>query len=187
MKQRVSHSLVTTGIPSVFLVFSVLCLVILSLLSVGASQTDLRTSEKSLAQAKAYYEASSWGSSLLRQAKQYLGELRLMADQEDSFYTQAREYFESLPGISRSRLGSPESLENTSDYHVELVLWDSTEKTVRLEIPYSQRLSLAITMTVHYPDDPEGNCLELNSWYTSPETSWTPEAEHNLYQPGDLF
>lgn len=51
-------SFVTMGIPSMFLIFSVLCLVILSLLTLGTARSDLNTSILSMEKTTAYYEAS---------------------------------------------------------------------------------------------------------------------------------
>ena len=58
MKEK-NHLFSATGIPSLFLIFGVLMLVILSLLGYGTSRQDLRASSLSLEQTSAYYNACS--------------------------------------------------------------------------------------------------------------------------------
>ena len=48
-------SFLSIGIPSMCVIFSVLCLVILALLTLGTSRQDLQTSRLSLDQTTAYY------------------------------------------------------------------------------------------------------------------------------------
>ena len=59
MKEK-NHLFSATGIPSLFLIFGVLMLVILSLLGYGTSRQDLRASSLSLEQTSAYYNACSY-------------------------------------------------------------------------------------------------------------------------------
>ena len=49
----------SSGLPSMFVIFSILCMVILSLLALGTSRQDLQTSQLSLDQTTAYYKACS--------------------------------------------------------------------------------------------------------------------------------
>ena len=58
MKEK-NHLFSATGIPSLFLIFGVLMLVILSLLGYGTSRQDLRASSLYLEQTSAYYNACS--------------------------------------------------------------------------------------------------------------------------------
>ena len=58
MKEK-NHLFSATGIPSLFLIFGVLMLVILSLLGYGTSRQDLRSSSLSLEQTSAYYNVCS--------------------------------------------------------------------------------------------------------------------------------
>ena len=64
-----------TGIPSLFLIFAVLMLVILSLLGYGTSRQNLRASTLSLGQTTAYYnactEATDFYTSLVHTLKKF--------------------------------------------------------------------------------------------------------------------
>ena len=54
MKQK--HTFfVTVGIPSLFLIFSVLCLCVLALLTLGSSRSSLNTARHSMEQTENYY------------------------------------------------------------------------------------------------------------------------------------
>ena len=55
-------SFLSTGIPSMCTIFSVLCLVVLSLLTLNTSRQDLKTSKLTLEQTTAYYTACSTAS-----------------------------------------------------------------------------------------------------------------------------
>lgn len=54
-----------TGIPSLFLIFSVLCLAVLSLLTLGNSCSELNTARNSMQQTEDYYNACSQASTQL--------------------------------------------------------------------------------------------------------------------------
>ena len=58
MKQK--HTFfVTVGIPSLFLIFSVLCLCVLALLTLNRSRTGMSAAQHSLEQTEKYYNACS--------------------------------------------------------------------------------------------------------------------------------
>ena len=182
MKQRISHSLVTTGIPSIFLVFSVFCLVILSLLSVGSARTDLQTSGNSLTQAEAYYDAGTFASDRIRQAALYLRALLDAVEDEEAYFLQAEQYFTSLPQSVSENASAPSA---SLDYKVSQTEWDPAARTARLEIPYTPKLTLIVTVQIHFASSPEEPCLSLTGWYTVPDNSWEPAPLRNLYQAGD--
>ena len=66
MKQK--HTFfVTVGIPSLFLIFSVLCLAVLSLLTLGNSRSELSTARNSMQQTEDYYNACSQASTVINE------------------------------------------------------------------------------------------------------------------------
>ena len=58
-----------TGIPSLFLIFSVLCLAVLSLLTLGNSRSELSTARNSMQQTEDYYNACSQASTVINSAR----------------------------------------------------------------------------------------------------------------------
>ena len=157
MRQRISHSLVTTGIPSIFLVFSVFCLVILSLLSVGSARTDLQTSGNSLSQAESYYDAGTFASAQIRQSVLYLRELLSSAEDEETYFLQAEQYFASLPQEIQEQDPGQEA---ASRYQISYTEWDPSTRTAMLEIPYTQKLTLIVTVQPLFAASPEKSCLK---------------------------
>lgn len=69
MKKNTRHFM-TLGIPSVFLVFAVLCLVIFSLLTLNTSRSDYILSQEALEQTISYYEACSNATDLYCNAQE---------------------------------------------------------------------------------------------------------------------
>lgn len=59
-----------TGIPSLFLIFSVLCLAVLSLLTLGNSRSELSTARNSMQQTEDYYNACSQASTVSMRFRQ---------------------------------------------------------------------------------------------------------------------
>ena len=64
-------SFLSVGIPSMCTIFSVLCLVILALLTLNTSEQDLQTSRIALEQTTAYYTACSAASSKYQELTAY--------------------------------------------------------------------------------------------------------------------
>ena len=62
-------TLVTSGIPSLFLIFAVLVMVTLALLSYGTSRSDVRLSRNSIDQMEAYYKAAAEATERFNQLK----------------------------------------------------------------------------------------------------------------------
>ena len=52
-------AIITSGIPSLFLIFAVLVMVTLALLSYGTSRSDVRLSRNSIEQMEAFYKATA--------------------------------------------------------------------------------------------------------------------------------
>ena len=64
------HDFVTTGIPSIFMIFTVLVLVILSLMSLGTSRSDREESLLSYDTTRSYYEAGETATQIFSEAVQ---------------------------------------------------------------------------------------------------------------------
>ena len=73
-----------TGIPSLFLIFSVLCLAVLSLLTLGNSCSELNTARNSMQQTEDYYNACSQASTVINEIQTELTDAyRQATDQEE--------------------------------------------------------------------------------------------------------
>ena len=129
MKEK-NHLFSATGIPSLFLIFGVLMLVILSLLGYGTSRQDLRSSSLSLEQTSAYYNACSEAADFYSELVQALEGFQAQAKTETTYYQLVSDY-----------LNSQENVE-----------WDSEEHTAEYVKAFSDTQSLAVKIAVFWTD-----------------------------------
>ena len=129
MKEK-NHLFSATGIPSLFLIFGVLMLVILSLLGYGTSRQDLRSSSLSLEQTSAYYNACSEAADFYSDLVQTLEGFQAQVKSESSYYKLVSDY-----------LNSQENVE-----------WNSEEHTAEYVRAFSDTQSLAVKIAVFWTD-----------------------------------
>ena len=129
MKEK-NHLFSATGIPSLFLIFGVLMLVILSLLGYGTSRQDLRSSSLSLEQTSAYYNACSEAADFYSDLVQTLEGFQAQAKSERAYYQLVSDY-----------LNSQENVE-----------WNSEEHTAEYVKAFSDTQSLAVKVSVFWTD-----------------------------------
>ena len=129
MKEK-NHLFSATGIPSLFLIFGVLMLVILSLLGYGTSRQDLRSSSLSLEQTSAYYNACSEAADFYSDLVQTLEGFQAQAKSESAYYQLVSDHLNSQ----------------------ENVKWDSEEHTAEYVKAFSATQSLAVKIAVFWTD-----------------------------------
>lgn len=129
MKEK-NHLFSATGIPSLFLIFGVLMLVILSLLGYGTSRQDLCASSLSLEQTSAYYNACSEAADFYSELVQTLEGFQEQAKTERAYYQ-----------LVSDHLNSQENLK-----------WDSEEHTAEYVRAFSDTQSLAVKVSVFWTD-----------------------------------
>ena len=127
MKEK-NHLFSATGIPSLFLIFGVLMLVILSLLGYGTSRQDLRSSSLSLEQTSAYYKACSEAADFYSELVQTLEGFQEQAKTETAYYQLVSDY-----------LNSQENVE-----------WNSEEHTAEYVKAFSDTQSLAVKVSIFW-------------------------------------
>ena len=129
MKEK-NHLFSATGIPSLFLFFLLLMLVILSLLCYGSSRQDLRSSSLSLEQTSAYYNACSEAADFYSDLVQTLEGFQAQAKSESAYYQLVSDHLNSQ----------------------ENVKWDSEEHTAEYVKAFSDTQSLAVKVSVFWTD-----------------------------------
>lgn len=129
MKEK-NHLFSATGIPSLFLIFGVLMLVILSLLGYGTSRQDLCASSLSLEQTSAYYNACSEAADFYSDLVQTLEGFQAQAKSESAYYQLVSDHLNSQ----------------------ENVKWDSEEHTAEYVKAFSDTQSLAVKIVVFWTD-----------------------------------
>ena len=180
MKEK-NHLFSATGIPSLFLIFGVLMLVILSLLGYGTSRQDLRASSLSLEQTSAYYNACSEAADFYSELVQTLEGFQEQAKTETAYYQLVSDY-----------LNSQENVE-----------WNSEEHTAEYVRAFSDTQSLAVKIAVFLTDAASDNAASDNavsdtinagldvtssniagilSWNTVVTADWNPDNSQSVYK-----
>ena len=193
MKEK-NHLFSATGIPSLFLIFGVLMLVILSLLGYGTSRQDLRSSSLSLEQTSAYYNACSEAADFYSDLVQTLEGFQAQAKSESAYYQLVSDY-----------LNSQENVE-----------WDSEEHTAEYVKAFSDTQSLAVKVSIFWTvrtadstasdtaasdtaasdtvasdctvtnnaglDVASSNTARILSWNTVVTADWNPDNSQSVYK-----
>ena len=183
MKEK-NHLFSATGIPSLFLIFGVLMLVILSLLGYGTSRQDLRSSSLSLEQTSAYYNACSEAADFYSDLVQTLEGFQAQAKSESAYYQLVSDYLNSQ----------------------ENVKWDSEEHTAEYVKAFSDTQSLAVKVSVFWTDRTadstasdtvasdctvtnnagldvaSSNIAGILSWNTVVTADWNPDNSQSVYK-----
>ena len=180
MKEK-NHLFSATGIPSLFLIFGVLMLVILSLLGYGTSRQDLRSSSLSLEQTSAYYNACSEAADFYSDLVQTLEGFQEQAKTETAYYQLVSDY-----------LNSQENVE-----------WNSEEHTAEYVKAFSDTQSLAVKIAVFWTDCTadstasdnvasdtinagldvtSSNIAGILSWNTVVTADWNPDNSQSVYK-----
>ena len=180
MKEK-NHLFSATGIPSLFLIFGVLMLVILSLLGYGTSRQDLRSSSLSLEQTSAYYNACSEAADFYSDLVQTLEGFQAQVKSESAYYKLVSDYLNSQ----------------------ENVKWDSEEHTAEYMNAFSDTQSLAVKVSVFWTDRTadstasdtaasdtinagldmtSSNIAGILSWNTVVTADWNPDNSQSVYK-----
>lgn len=152
---------VSTGIVSLFMIFTVFCMVILALLTFQTSKTDLENAAYALHQTAAYYDACAKASDLCRELNEQCSQIYYESSDYDSF-------LENLTSLSL-----PES-----------VFYDAEEKCFILDVPFSQTQSLHVSIQLPSRETSMWS-LSVHDWYTMNIGDWTPDLHQNVLQKGE--
>ncbi|MBR2527392.1 MAG: hypothetical protein IKE58_02830 [Blautia sp.] len=179
MNQKNQNSLVTTGIPSIFLIFSVLCLVILSLLALGSSRLDLKTSELSLEYSRKYYSACNLATDILQSLREELSSSLggQASDRQSSLFRTAAD-------LADKYISDPSSTDPTEEIKVENFSIDASNGEMLLSIRYTDRLCLYIEGKI-LPES--SSCLSIDAEYVVPDKQWTPDVHQNVFLPSETI
>ena len=161
MKQK--HSLfVTVGIPSLFLIFSVLVLSVLALLTLGSSRSSLNTAKHSLEQTENYYAACA-------SATETVSQIRSSASQFAEKSAGEKEYFSRIKEFTDAQ---------------DTLIWDSDEHTLSFSEKISDTQQLSVVLELLYPTEKNTQALNILQWNTELISSWTPDNSQNVFKGG---
>ena len=97
----------SSGLPSMFVIFSILCMVILSLLALGTSRQDLQTSQMSLDQTTAYYKACSDATAQYTEITEYIRKTAESASDKERYLSQMKNLEKNFKNTVWSRQNMP--------------------------------------------------------------------------------
>lgn len=180
MKEK-NHLFSATGIPSLFLIFGVLMLVILSLLGYGTSRQDLRASSLSLEQTSAYYNACSEAADFYSELVQTLEGFQAQAKSERAYYQLVSDYLNSQENVEwNSEEHTAEYVKAFSDTQslavkVSVFWTDRTADSTASDTAASDTVNAGLNMT-------SSNIAGILSWNTVVTADWNPDNSQSVYK-----
>ena len=180
MKEK-NHLFSATGIPSLFLIFGVLMLVILSLLGYGTSRQDLRASSLSLEQTSAYYNACSEAADFYSELVQTLEGFQEQAKTETAYYQLVSDYLNSQENVEWN------SEEHTAEY--VKAFSDTQSLAVKVSIFWTVRTADSTASDTAASDTgnaglnmTSSNIAGILSWNTVVTADWNPDNSQSVYK-----
>ena len=180
MKEK-NHLFSATGIPSLFLIFGVLMLVILSLLGYGTSRQDLRASSLSLEQTSAYYNACSEAADFYSELVQTLEGFQTQAKTETAYYQLVSDYLNSQENVEWN------SEEHTAEY--VKAFSDTQSLAVKVSIFWTVRTADSTASDTAASDTvnaglnmTSSNIAGILSWNTVVTADWNPDNSQSVYK-----
>lgn len=159
MKQK--HTFfVTVGIPSLFLIFSVLCLCVLALLTLGSSRSSLNTARHSMEQTENYYKACA-------SATETMSEIR----------TSLEQYTKKAP----DEAGYFSMIQKLADHGNDLT-WDPDSHTLSFSVEISETQQLSVVLEIFYPQKNDPSTYQILQWNTELTGSWEPDNHQNVFK-----
>lgn len=149
-----------TGIPSLFLIFAVLMLVILSLLGYGTSRQDLRTSSLALEQTTSYYTVCTQASDFYTDTVPVLSQLKQQSQNVGEYQKLLTDYFSEK----------------------EDVIWDAATSKLYFVKSFSQVQSLLVVISIAKFWESSENPAEILTWNTIVTADWDPDTIQAVYK-----
>lgn len=157
-------SFLSMGIPSMCIIFSVLCLVILALLTLGTSRQDLQTSQLTLDQTTAYYTACSTASGQYQELIKYAK--NSLADSKDQ-----QGYNTKMSSVTKQYATAS---------------WDESAQTLSFTVDFTEEQAIYIEVSIPYPSGTSGKdrtlSPEILTWKTISTADWNPDTRQPVYK-----
>lgn len=159
MKQK--HTFfVTVGIPSLFLIFSVLCLCVLALLTLNRSRTGMSAAQHSLEQTKKYYNACSKATETVTEIRDSLTGYASDSSNESEYFAQVQAFADSREDFS----------------------WDPSAHTLAFSAEMTDTQQLSVILEILYPQDNNSDLLRIRQWSTYLTDTWKPDNHQNVFK-----
>lgn len=159
MKQK--HTFfVTVGIPSLFLIFSVLCLCVLALLTLGSSRSNLNTARHSMEQTENYYAGCASATETVSEIRDDLEQYREKASDETRYFSMIQKLADTRNDLS----------------------WDSHSHTLSFSVEISETQQLSVVLEIFYPQEKSSSAYQILQWNTELTGSWQPDNHQNVFK-----
>ncbi len=159
---RRKSTFLSIGIPSMFVIFSVLCMVILALLTLGTSRQDLQTAQISLQQTSDYYSACTKASTIYAEITKYAMQTVSAADDEAAYLSE---------------------MENITGHFSDIpVTWNQKSQTASFTLNYTDSQGLYVEIQLSYPSGNSGLTPEILTWKTVSTGTWNPDTSQPVYK-----
>lgn len=149
-----------TGIPSLFLIFSVLCLTVLSLLTLGKSRNELQTANFTVQQTDLYYQTCGKATETVTTIQMQLASDYSQASDSDAYFSLARQIPDEIDGLA----------------------YDSSANVISFSEALSDTQKLSVKLKVLYPSSDTEPFIEILQWKTDNTASWTPDTHQPVYK-----
>ena len=157
-------SFLSMGIPSMCIIFSVLCLVILALLTLGTSRQDLQTSQLTLDQTTAYYTACSTASGKYQELIKY-------AENAFADSTDRQEYNTEMSSVAEKYTDAS---------------WETSDQILSFTVDFTEEQAIYIEVSIPYPSGSSGQDAKLSpeilTWKTISTADWNPDTRQPVYK-----
>lgn len=149
-----------TGIPSLFLIFSVLCLAVLSLLTLGKSRDELQASNFAVQQTDLYYQTCGKATGTVTVIQKQLASDYSQVSDPDAYFSLAGQIPDEIDGLA----------------------YDSSANVISFSEALSDTQKLSVKLKVLYPSSDTEPFIEILQWKTDNTASWTPDTHQPVYK-----
>lgn len=149
-----------TGIPSLFLIFSVLCLAVLSLLTLGKSRDELQASNFAVQQTDLYYKTCEKATGTVTAIQKQLTSDYNQVSDPDAYFSLAGQIPDEIDGLA----------------------YDSSANVISFSEALSDTQKLSVKLKVLYPSSDTEPFIEILQWKTDNTASWTPDTHQPVYK-----
>lgn len=156
--KKTLYPVTNIGSVSLLMIFIVLCLAVLSTLSLSGALSEYRYSQKIAQHQADYYNASGSASRVLKEIDRILCQAH--AEYPDDYYRSAEQRLVLL-----------------EDVKTDLT---SQSPSITYQIPVDDSQSLLVTLALNAPDELEQGYYRITSWQEISSSEWNGDDSLNL-------
>lgn len=149
-----------TGIPSLFLIFSVLCFAVLSLLTLGKSRDELQAANFTVQRTDLYYKMCGKATETVTAIQKQLVSAYSQTSDDASYYLQAGQISDEIDGLK----------------------YDSSANVISFSEALSDTQKLSVKLKILYPSSDTEPFIEILQWKTDNTATWTPDTHQPVYK-----